>query len=493
MKRQVLTQQQYKRANKVMLLILAICYVFFIAIEISNMTKHGQSIMSYVRCALYVAAGLMSGLILKTIGDKKTGTIAMACVYVCVYAILVFGNGAGTLVMAFPAIIGFMVFLNEPLVMTGSVVTFLIAIIKCILLYKAGDTEALGFASVVILGSFVAIWCSRMAVRLLIAFSLENQEEIKKASQRREEVAKTVSGIVEKLNVDFKEVLAELNRINEAMNVAHDSMDEIAKNSENTADAINNQADMTGQIQDRLENTNATASDAKEITEKLKNVIVDGKKQADNLKEQSVLVDQNTVQISATVDLLVENVEKVSGIVESILNISDQTSLLALNASIEAARAGEAGRGFSVVADQIRNLSEETQDSTEQIIEIIEELTKVTGETQVALQKSVESIDIQRQKVAEVNARFTEVESGMSELESGVESMSLEIENVMEANRGIVASISTLSAASEEVLAGTQLSKETIDSTFDSMKAFSQTVDGTFEQLQILKETAVVE
>ncbi len=491
MKRQILTEQQYKRANKVMLFILAVCYIFFVAIETSNISKQGQSIMAYVRCGVYIAAILLTWLIVKVLGNKKTGTIAMALLYIVFYTVLVFGNGAGTLVMAFPALIGFMVYLNEPLILAGSIVTFIISIVKCVMLYQADDQVSLGFASVMILGSFVAIWCSRMAVRLLITFSQENQAEIEKAAKHREEVAMTVAGIVEKLDDDFNEVRAELGMINEAMNTAHASMDEIAKNSENTAEAVNHQADMTGQIQTRLESTNVTASDAKDITDKLKSVIVDGKKQADDLKEQSVLVDQNTVQISDTVNLLVENVEKVSGIVASILNISSQTNLLALNASIEAARAGEAGKGFAVVADQIRNLAEETKVSTEQITVIIDELTTVTGETQEALQKSVESIDIQRQKVEEVNASFTEVESGMLELESGVESMSMEIETVMEANKGIVASISTLSSASEEVLPGTQLSKDNIDTRFESRKVFSEAVDGTFEQLQILKQIAV--
>ncbi len=93
----------------------------------------------------------------------------------------------------------------------------------------------------------------------------------------------------------------------------------------------------------------------------------------------------------------------------------------------------------------------------------------------------------------EVNTSFTDVEAGMVELEAGMESMSFELTNVMEANKEIVSSISTLSVASEEVLAETQVSKETINGTFDSMKVFTETVDGTFEQLQILKETAVTE
>lgn len=493
MKRQVLTQQQYMRANRVIFLILMACYLFFTGIEISNIGKHGLTIMAIVRCISYALGIVVTGIISKKMGTRKAGTISMAVLYLFLYAVLVFGNGAGTLVMAFPAIIGFMIFLNEPLVLIGSIATFFIAIIKCAILFLSGDSVSLGFASVVILGSFVSIWCTRQAVRLLIAFSQENQEVIRLAAERREEVARTVAASVEKLNDDFKEVLTKLNEINDAMNTAHASMDEIARSSESTVEAINHQADMTGQIQGRLETTNATAADAKEVTARLRGIISDGKEQADELMEQSVLVDESTVRISQTVEMLVQNVEKVSGIVEAILNISSQTNLLALNASIEAARAGEAGRGFAVVADQIRNLAEETKVSTEQIIAIIDELTTVTEETQSALQRSVESIEVQRRKVEQVNASFNEVERGMAILESGVDEMSTEVENVMGANKGIVESISTLSAASEEVLAGTQMSKEIIDGTFENMQIFSKTVDGTFEELLILKQAATKE
>lgn len=83
--------------------------------------------------------------------------------------------------MAFPAIVGFLVYLNEPLVLAGSVVTFIVSAIKYITLAQTGDAEARGFASVVVLAGFMTIWCSRQAVRLLITFSQENQAEIKAA------------------------------------------------------------------------------------------------------------------------------------------------------------------------------------------------------------------------------------------------------------------------------------------------------------------------
>ena len=116
--------------------------------------------------------------------------------------------------------------------------------------------------------------------------------------------------------------------------------------------------------------------------------------------------------------------------------------------------------------------------------------TNVTNETQAELEAAVESIAIQRQRVEEVTASFNTVEAGMNELGNGVESISSEVGEVLTANSRIVESISTLSAASEEVLAGTQMSKETIERTCDDLRNFSKTVEGTFEQLQTLEETA---
>ena len=472
MKRQNLTPEQYKRTNITMFLILALCYVVYAFVDVSNMMKTSVTTIAIVRCAVYLGIILVNGIIVKVLGKKKVAMLVMAATFLIAYATLVFGNGAGTLAMAFPALIGFMIYLNEPVVVVGCVCAFVICIIKNILLKVSGDTVGFGFANVAAIAMLISTVGAWRAIRLLVNYSKENQAVIEKEATHRAEVADKVNEIVEKLDKDFHEVLDKLGDINEAIESADMSMGQIADSSENTAEAISHQAEMTGEIQGRLEAANETAMKAKEVTEK------------------SVHVDQNTVRISETVEELVQNVEKVSSITASILSISSQTNLLALNASIEAARAGEAGKGFAVVADQIRTLAEETKVSTEKITEIISQLTEVTNETQAELEAAVESIAIQRQRVEEVTASFNTVEAGMQELGSGVESISSEVGEVLAANSKIVESISTLSAASEEVLAGTQMSKETIERTCEDLHGFSATVESTFEQLKDLEETA---
>lgn len=479
-------------ANKAMALILAVCYVLYIGVEYINSSKTANPMFAYVRCGVYLAFMIANFIMVKAKGDKKSCMIFMALEYLVTYATLVMANGVVVMVVAFPALIGFMLYLNSLVVGLGSVMTVVICIVKCAMLQGTANAELLNYANLIIIAFSIAVFGSYKAIMILYEFSEQDREAIAKEAAHRAEVAETVNSIVGKLDEDFRGIVDSLEEINSAMNSADGAIDEIAGSSEKTAQAVSRQADMTTQIQERLETASTLAVNAKDTTVKLKDVVIEGKNLADNLQQQSNLVDQNVTRISDTVQLLVQNVQKVSGITDAILNISTQTNLLALNASIEAARAGEAGRGFAVVADEIRKLAEETKLSTEQITAIIGELTNVTNETQMGIEESVETINVQRKNVEEVNASFTEVENGMAQLHSDVTVMSGEVESVLDANKQIVDSIALLSAASQEVSAGAQTCKNTIDSATDNMEEFAETVDGAFKELQELKEAAQV-
>ncbi len=489
-KRKQLTPEQYKMANKTMSIILAICYLLYITVEYSNIAERPHGLF---RIIIYAVITLGNIIMVKLKGDKKASMLFMAITFLIAYLFLVMNNGVICMVLAFPALIGFMLYLNSVLIGVGCVGVFIICALKCFICKSMGDIDAYNYGNLITMSFVVCIYGSYIAIRILYEFSEQDREVIVKEAAQRAEVAAAVNNIVEELDLEFKGIVDSLDEINEGMRFAGTAIDGIAGSSESTADAVNHQADMTGQIQERLENTNELARDAKATTEKLKAVVDEGKHLADDLQKQSNLVDQNVTKISDTVHVLVENVHKVSGITDSILNISSQTNLLALNASIEAARAGEAGRGFAVVADEIRKMADETKVSTEKITEIINELTTVTNETQAGIEESAEAINVQRKHVKAVNESFSKVENGMSELRTDVIAMSAEVESVLEANREIVDSISLLSAASEEVSASALTCKTTIDTASDNLSEFSATVDGTFEQLQTLKEAASVE
>lgn len=488
-KKKKLTPEQYQIANKTMAVILTICYLVYIIVEITNLRSGNGTSFWQFRCGIYAFLIISSLAVSWKMGETKKATMYFAVTFVIAYLFLVMNNGVVTMVLAFPALIGFMLYLNSTLVGVGCFLVFLICTLKCVILNASGRAELFDYGKLITLGFMICIYGSYKAITILYEFSRQDREVIEKEAAHRAEVAEKVSVIIEDVANHFVEVITGLDGVKESMNIVDNSMSDITTSSEGMASEVSHQAERTTDIQQRLECTNNSAVNARKTTDNLKDIISDGLLLADDLEKQSNIVDQNISKISQTVELLVSNVQQVSGITDSILNISSQTNLLALNASIEAARAGDAGRGFAVVADEIRKLAEETKVSTEKITEIINELKSVTGDTQKGIEDSVKAIGIQREKVTEVTNSFSEVGNGMELLGTDVDTMSEEVEAVLTANGAIVDSIAALSAASDEVSSKTQMCKETIHGAYQDVGTFSDIVEGTFVQLQGLAET----
>ncbi|WP_372490500.1 methyl-accepting chemotaxis protein [Pseudomonas sp. WHRI 8519] len=167
---------------------------------------------------------------------------------------------------------------------------------------------------------------------------------------------------------------------------------------------------------------------------------------------------------SQHIETLNSKTENIGQILEVITSISQQTNLLALNAAIEAARAGEAGRGFAVVADEVRNLAHRTQESAQQVQNMIEELqfgaresVDTMGQSQRHSQESVEIANRAGERLGSVTLRISEID-GMSqsvatateEQTAVVESINKDINDINMLNHEGVENLqSTLRACSE--------------------------------------------
>lgn len=488
-KRQNLTESQYTRSNRVMCMILLVSYFTYVIIEIMNYKAEADPYTIY-RCCVYGFSALVSIVMTVIKPKKKVCAVVMAGMYLIAFSVLIYGNGVVVLAMVLPVLIGFMIYLNSMIVGLGCLSAIIIGAIKCILVKD--DPVLFNYGIMLMAGYIVATVGAMSVITLLINFSKEDRTVIEKAAQHREKVAKLIESIVSKLSDDFNDMMDALNIINDAMRSAEDAINGIAGSSEETANAVINQAKMTSHIQENLEHTGELASEAESTTGNLNTVVTQGRELADSLLEQSNVVDQNVELISDVMERLVDNVQKVNGITSAIMSISSQTNLLALNAAVEAARAGEAGRGFSVVANEIRSMSVETEEATAKIENIIDELTKLTNETQTSIIDATENIAQQRIKVNEVNESFKEIQKDMVLLQKSIEKMNNNVKSVLFANGEIVESISLLSAASEETSAGMQVCKQTTNTAFENLGRFSRKVDGAFDDLQELKETAGV-
>ena len=197
-------------------------------------------------------------------------------------------------------------------------------------------------------------------------------------------------------------------------------------------------------------------------SDKVSQTVEEGVNSMLELGNQADNVSQCSAATEAVIDELTKKVGQVAGFVDSIISISSQTNLLALNASIEAARAGEAGRGFSVVAEEIRTLSENTKEASNNITNIIKELNEDTKRANESISNSVDSVARQNELITESKERFAQVESEVKILAEYINDVKNSMEQTLESSNTIYDHITQLSASSQEVASGEGLDNSNI-------------------------------
>ncbi len=263
---------------------------------------------------------------------------------------------------------------------------------------------------------------------------------------------------------------------NELNNIAHISskqqahLEELSNQQKNetiqVATAIDQMSSTSTEIANTAEQTRMSAGTVeKEMQIVLEQVRVSNE-QLDNLNELMIGVENSVTELGGNVNLI-------SSVLSVIEGLSEQTNLLALNAAIEAARAGEQGRGFAVVADEVRSLAKRSQDSTIEIKEILEKLQTSTVKTVDDMARS----DKQRIVVTEAMGRIREIIGSSNE----------SIQQLSEMN------IQVATAASEQSTVSSEIAERIngIASLADDIGNSSAEVRAQFENLEMQSKLIV--
>jgi methyl-accepting chemotaxis protein len=231
-----------------------------------------------------------------------------------------------------------------------------------------------------------------------------------------------LAATTEELNVTFNDQSANVTSVASAMEELNATTAEISESSANALDK---------------------ARESSEITENGKLKIEESVSKIQDIVEQ-------TQMLGETVKGLSESSAQIADILNVINDIADQTNLLALNAAIEAARAGEAGRGFAVVADEVRKLAERTQSATGEISGIISSFksdTESAARNMAQAEKSVnEGVDI----MTETKSVFDDIVTSVSEIDHANNSINNAIEEQMTTIGSVTAEIQGLASSIEE-------------------------------------------
>ena len=263
------------------------------------------------------------------------------------------------------------------------------------------------------------------------------------------EIGKDINTILDLLR---KSILLAVRNSNQNLMYAND----VENQANQISDSMVMQSDSTTKSAAALEELTVSINQVAELSKSIKSgmksvatISVEGTNLSKDTKQiiQQVATDFNELtNLLGSLEITSKNI---SSIVSTIRAIAEQTNLLALNAAIEAARAGEAGRGFAVVADEVRKLSEKTSLATKEISDMIGSIQKQSEDVSSVMQKTNDKVSIGVKKVDTTNEKIHQIESLVTSAESQINEVSLFIEEQFVAATEISQTVERIAMTSE--------------------------------------------
>ncbi|MCR5117751.1 MAG: cache domain-containing protein [Lachnospiraceae bacterium] len=281
----------------------------------------------------------------------------------------------------------------------------------------------------------------------------ETNQLIDASNELQEKLKDTVTSMAQIAN----SLISEASSISESSNSSNDEISSIASSMEDLSHGATTLAESVQDIAEQIVSIGNNINDITSSTESLdassktmSEVSFAAKTNIDKVNESSEKSVEMVDTINKQIALTDEAISRIDAAVEMISSIAGQTNLLALNASIEAARAGEAGRGFAVVAGEINNLSSQSNDSAQEIANIVMQIKEQSKKTVELAEKVNKSILEEREIISETQDKFTKLNEEIDASGRNVSEITSKVRALDQSKDKISATAEDLSAISEE-------------------------------------------
>jgi len=252
---------------------------------------------------------------------------------------------------------------------------------------------------------------------------------------------------------------------------------EITQRTVETAQSIQVQTELSSNISKAISEITKSVDGIRYVVDQSVDSSSTGEQSMNTLNEMAIAVNQKIKEIADEMEQLVLEAENIKTITTTIQEISNNTNLLALNANIEAARAGQAGRGFSVVANEISKLAADTKISTQQIDEILNNFIQKICEMTKISKEATNDVDKEMGMMFEVNTLFETIATGLNNTRNDVNTLLNQCNNLTVSNESVIQQITDLSATSEEVAAEADVTQENVHLSVQNSISMAEELD----------------
>lgn len=473
-----MNSKQFKRADFITLIVSILIYAYDILTAFFFYIKNGFNTPATIQLICGIVSFLLCiGIYYCCRGKKICGSLLCGLYALSYLVVLLTSDYLYVYLFALPLMLSNFAYLNLNITVIGNISVVLGTVLHCFLLKgKVSFGDMLVAVIIVTLCAVASIFTSFHLKRFLKEATDGIKKELENNKSISDKIIKSNNEVSEKFNI----AKTLYDNIKTEMQMNNDTINNIADSTENTAEAIQQEAVICTKVNDKTDTVKIKLNTLNNVIKDTKTAIDTGLVSVNTLALNSEKVSDSSVIMSNSISLIENKANEVKKILETILEISSQTNLLALNASIEAAHAGDAGKGFSVVADEIRKLADQTKNASIQIDRTIEDFMITTKETRINLNKTMEDINIQNGVISDTNNQFKVIEDNLK----GIIDVSMEVNNnvndIVESIANISDNITQLSATSEEVSAAAN----------DGLKSFNvsiQALDNLGDKLGEIK------